>query len=109
MTDHFDTQAAELIASFRQYGLPGHMEGSIVRFVIDGVPPGGFLYAVLANNLQDAAGHADDSNQKALYLWAKFVFNYVPCAAHGNSSKVSTWCDHGGLRGYAKSHEASKA
>ena len=43
-----------------------------------GRPVGDFLTAVVANDLDTASFRADDTNRKALYLYAMFMVNKVP-------------------------------
>lgn len=73
--------------------------GSLERYVVFGLPPGGFLSAVLRNDFMEAAGRADDSNQRKLHQWAKIVYNDIPRQCHGSAEAVSKWIEKGGLEG----------
>ncbi len=60
---------------------------------LEGRPVGGFLTAVIKNDLQEACFQADDTNRKALYLYALFIVNKVPLSMRGgmkeSEAKVS--------------------
>ena len=71
--------------------LPEHMRESARAYVEHGRPPGDFLTAVLCNNLVEAAGRADEENQRALFAWAGWLHNEVPMPAWGSPEKVRDW------------------
>jgi hypothetical protein len=50
--------------------------------------PGGFLQAVLANDLIGAVGSADKESLQILPDIAKYVFNNIPSNVWGSPSKV---------------------
>lgn len=76
-----------------------NMRGAVERYLLQGIPPGGFLSAVLADSLKDAAGRADMVNRTMLFEWAAWVYNYCPAGAHGSDERVIAWCRDGGLTG----------
>lgn len=90
MTDYYDETAAWSL-------IPGYMRGAVERYVMDGVPPGSFLMAVLTNDLKEAFARADDDNARSMPGWVRFLYNYMPSTCHGSPSKVSAWIDRGGL------------
>lgn len=51
---------------------------SIVRYVEQKAPPGQFVSAVLANDLEEAVGRADARNARGLAWLVAFVYNNVP-------------------------------
>ena len=71
--------------------LPEHMREAARAYVEHGRPPGDFLTAVLCNNLVEAAGRADEENQRALFAWAGWLHNEVPMDAWGSPEKVREW------------------
>jgi hypothetical protein len=81
-----------------QYGLSDYA-GGVVRYVEQGLQPGGFLTAVLEDSLKEAAMQADDVNQTKLFEWACVMYNDVPMDARGSKEKVAKWIAHGGMRG----------
>lgn len=64
-----------------------------------GVPLGGFLTAVMENDLREACARADDNNRRLLFAWVKWIYNEAPAAAWGDKKKVAAWIKQGGLEG----------
>jgi hypothetical protein len=63
------------------YGnLPEHMQQSARDYVERGILSGGFLSAVLENNLVLACSYADTINQHHLRTWAEWLWNEAPTA-----------------------------
>jgi acyl transferase domain-containing protein len=50
----------EIEKGFKEYTLPDYMKEGVLHWVIDGIPPGSFLTAVLQNNLRYAVLKADE-------------------------------------------------
>jgi len=78
--------------SFEDYNIPQHTQGAITRYLEQGYMPGGFLTAVLGNDLVRAVGGADHMNQACLVDIVKWVYNNMPLAARGNESEMMHWC-----------------
>lgn len=76
----------EFIAKARKSGIPAHTINGLVSWVYDGNMPGGFLQAVLDNNLIEALGRADSENIVALDAIARFVYNWCPMDCHSLKS-----------------------
>ena len=70
-------------ASLTFSGIPGYMHGGIIRFYEDGIPPGGFLTAVIDNDLKTALAKADDTNQQLLREYVMWFYNYAPSGTWG--------------------------
>ncbi len=68
---------------FSGYNIPAHTQGALTRYVTQGCLPGGFLTAVLANDLIGAVSQADEQNRAALAEIVKFIYNRLPSAAQG--------------------------
>lgn len=83
----------EIIQQYRFMGgaIPDYMHGGIVRYVENRVEPGGFLRAVLENNLAHAVATADEKNIRALHVYAAFLYNHVPTQCHGSPERVQAW------------------
>lgn len=73
--------------------ISGYIIDSLDRYVNDGIPPGGFLTAVLANDLTNAFAKADAYNYQMLGDIVRFVFNKVPAAAWGSHEAVDQWIE----------------
>lgn len=71
--------------------LPKHTKKSIDLYVDKGCPVGGFLYAVLVNNLFEATGRADHLNRPNLADICSYICNYIPNCCCGTPKKVAEW------------------
>lgn len=75
---------------------------TINNYVKKGWPPGGFVTAVLANDLMEALGRADLENRQAIFEICEYVYNDIPGACHGSPDIVQAWVKRGGLEGIQK-------
>lgn len=83
-----------------QWGLiPGHMHEGLKAYVMKGLPPGGFLTAVLSNDLKEACGKADSINRHAIFQWVQFLHNDAPALCWGSPDRVEAWIAAGGIEG----------
>ncbi len=69
-------------------GCPQNIQESI-RAYVQGRPTGGFLRAVLENNLLDAVTRADHINSKCLPAILAFVYTNVPSPMWGSHEAVA--------------------
>ena len=76
--------------------IPERTRKSIERYVLGGVPTGGFLQAVLENKLSEATSRADGENLAALYEIVKLIWNDIPEDCWGSPRKVKKWIGHKG-------------
>ena len=76
---------------FSGYNIPGHTQDALRRYIEQRIFPGGFLTAVLSNNLFEAVGQADSDNIKAIPDIVKFIYNRVPADAWGSREKMEAW------------------
>lgn len=74
-----------------EYDGIGDIVDSLQLYVKQGVMPGDFLTAVLENNLSEACGRADLTNQRRLIVIVRYVYNRIPSAAWGSPAKVTKW------------------
>ena len=65
---------------------------SIRVYLVDRVMPGRFIGAVLANDLQMAALHADPESGALLREFALIVYRDVPAGACGSWEALHKWC-----------------
>lgn len=72
-------------------GLPEGLRDSMKRYIEQRTPTGGFLRAVLENNLMAAVARADIYNRAQLCGICQWVFNYCPQSAWGSPAKVRAW------------------
>lgn len=65
--------------------------GSLERYLNSGIMPGGFLTAVLENDLVNAFGRADIQNSLNLKNIVGYVYNHVPSQAWGSRANIDQW------------------
>ena len=73
--------------------MPDYTKDRIDAYVSDGVPPGGFLQAVLANDLREAFGRADENNRGAMFDIVSYCWNKIPGECWGSPEKVKAWIE----------------
>ncbi len=66
------------------------------KYILNGEPVGGFLTALLENNLAEAAVRADPTNLEYLGELGRFIFYKTPEACWGCKQKVKAWQERGG-------------
>ena len=71
--------------------IPSSMVGGLIRYVDEGVQPGGFWLAVLKNDLADACARADENNKYLIYDFVYVLYNYCPSECWGSPEKVDRW------------------
>lgn len=79
--------------------IPLHCRAGLRDYIDHGHRVGGFLCAVLSNDLMEAAGRADGTNRMALHHYAAFLYSYAPRDCYGSSKKIEAWMERGGLHG----------
>lgn len=84
------------------YDVPMHTRDALMRYVNDGLEPGGFLTAVLENNLFEAIGRADMINKHHINDICLYIYNEVPSIAWGSRHAVNEWIAGGGINGRGK-------
>jgi hypothetical protein len=78
--------------------VPEHMHDGLVMYLVEGRETGGFLKAVLSNDLVSAVRSADDANISCLPAYVSYLWNFAPALAWGSPAKVKAWIARGGLR-----------
>lgn len=80
------------------YGkLPEHMRQAMQYYIEHRILPGGFLTAVLENNLRDAVARADHINKNLLAEYVEFLYNDAPSTCWGSPEKVNAWISNRGI------------
>ena len=79
----------------RQYmaDIPVHDHQGLLDYLFLHIPTGGFLRAVLSNDLKEACLHADDENRYALWNIVAFLCNHAPSDAWGSAEKYTAWME----------------
>lgn len=70
------------------------LDEALENYLMYGFQPGGFLTAVLANDLFMAVGRADHWNQDNLTRIVKEIQYKVPPQAYGSYAAVEDWCNN---------------
>lgn len=76
--------------------VPEHCRASLMDYVMLGQRPGGFLSAVLSNDLYGALCRADDINVDRMGVYAHCL-NRLPSACWGSREAYEAWIEKGGL------------
>lgn len=81
------------------YGVPALLCGGLTRYVLYGIAPGGFLCAVLQNDLMGATARGEDENLANLKVICQWLYNYAPQKCHGSKEAFEAWVETHGLEG----------
>jgi hypothetical protein len=63
------------------------------RYISHGVPPGGFLQAVICNDLMSAVSHADMENINLIPEYVKYLFNDALGDCWGSPKIMQEWME----------------
>lgn len=64
---------------------------ALKRWVDEGIEPGGFLTAVLQNDLFGAFGKADIAHSQAMADIVKYIWWELPSECWGSEEKMARW------------------
>lgn len=82
--------------------LPNYLRGGLRRYIEQGIKPGGFLTAVLENDLKEAVGR-NSGTTETLDQICSFLYNEAPGNCHGSKAIVEKWItDHAKARMLAR-------
>ena len=74
--------------------------GGLARYIMRGVPPGGFLRAIIKNDLMGAVARADDDvSLNDIRGLVHFLYFCCPAPCYGSPQKFEAWIRKGGRRG----------
>jgi hypothetical protein len=68
--------------------IPSYTKQSLDNYINHGIAPGGFLTAVLTNDLYSAVGRADSVNREALADIVSYIYNEVPRDCYGSEEAM---------------------
>lgn len=71
--------------------VPPHLLGALERYRDHRIPPGGFLTAVLVNNLTEAMASADDTSREYLFEVVSWCYTKLPGNSWGSPGRVKAW------------------
>lgn len=76
-------------------GCPPRLREGVRRYVDHGLRPGGFLSAVIANDLRDALARIDGQSKPWIQSIVAHVFNVVPPHMRGSRAAIEARVDLG--------------
>jgi hypothetical protein len=82
---------ARVVAGLAACGVPDHLRGGLVLYLAHGILPGGFLQAVLCNDLQQAIARGDPVSLAGLPALTEWLTHYAPAVAWGSVACVRAW------------------
>ena len=74
--------------------IPQEAIETLKRYVDDHIQPGGFLTAVLENDLTAAVATADLHNIAIIPTYAHYIYNELPMKCWGSKEKVKEWLNN---------------
>lgn len=86
-----DALIADLVARLQHSGVLENLRPGLVRYFADGILPGGFLQAVLVNDLTQAIHRADSQSLVMLPVLVWFLNDHAPSTAWGSRQAVLAW------------------
>lgn len=89
----FDAESfrAHVRQRLRQCDVPERLHDGLVEYLVARRPVGGFLNAVLENNLALAVARADPDMRAQLPAVVLFLANYASSKAWGSTEAVAAW------------------
>lgn len=79
--------------------VPAHCRAGLLEYIEHGTPVGGFLTALLSNDLKETYARADDENRGAVLSYVQFLYSHAPSTCWGSPKRVEDWIEQGGLAG----------
>jgi hypothetical protein len=80
----------------------GYMAMGLLLYVEQGVEPGGFMRALLSNDLRGAIASADGTNIARIPHWVSWMENNLPSGSWGSAANYQGWVMRCGLAGQAR-------
>lgn len=87
--------------------VPHHQREGIFEYIRVGRPTGGFLFALLSNDLFDAVSRADPGSMGGMKATVNFM-RRMPIGCYGSRDAVIKWMRDGGLIGKIASAERAE-
>lgn len=92
-TIYYGITDKKLLDSFALHGVPADFAGTLERYLVRGMPPGGFISSLLANDGRSAIMRCHPANQivelKPVVTW---IQDYVPEQARDSYANIQAWC-----------------
>lgn len=81
----------KLVSLCIRYNVPIHNADGLHQYFCQQILPGGFLRAVLTNNLKEACLAADETNRHHIPDLVNLLYNEAPVDRWGNEEKFFAW------------------
>lgn len=76
---------------FRQFHISVRMLDAITRYTEQGIKPGGFLTAIIQNDMRKAVRLADSENMVNLPAYSGYFEHEAPSGCHGSVEIMDAW------------------
>lgn len=70
--------------------VPEHLHNGLIRYLVHGIRPGDFLFAIVTNNLTEAVVRAPSGGGGLLEV-VRFLVAYAPPVCYGSPETVDAW------------------
>ena len=79
--------------TFGDYRIRPDMMEPLQAYIEEHRPVGGFLSAVISNDLSRACSRADEDNLRNLPAFVAFLYNAAPSTCWGSPEKMKKWLE----------------
>ena len=92
-----------MMIDFGNARIPEHTKSTLENYLLYGLPPGGFMTAVLTNDLYGAISRADSQNMSRLEDIVRWLQHNAPIDSYGNYENITNWVNdaHGDREKFA--------
>ena len=73
--------------------IPEHTRAGLDNYIFQGIPPGGFVMAILSDKLVESFLCADETNLMYMHEIAGHLYNCVPMKTRGSKERVIKWLE----------------
>lgn len=84
-------QIRSLVKSMKALEIPAHLHSGLALYTLHGTPTGSFLEAMIAGDLFDACGRADEESATAIFPLAKWIYSNIPASGMGSRENYNDW------------------
>jgi hypothetical protein len=74
-------------------GASPEVQAALLRYVLEGIPTGDFLRALLSNDLKETLARADDTSILAVRALVRWLYNEAPAPCWGSREAVTKWIE----------------
>lgn len=91
MTDNDDFTDRRQLVLDGMKALPEHLREGLADYILERVPPGDYLRAVLSNDLRGTFERGDDESIAGLQPTVSWLYNHAPARCWGSREGVASW------------------